>query len=148
MFVTIFFGLCFSGWYTTEPQYVIPCGYPALSPLLSGIFFLDRRFIAASNVARMEAMLLFVVCLGFCLLQGGGMYKGLSLLCVSPLIHLNGLLLLAGTLGYCLMGGRFRNTRRSFSRSDGLFLAIAICIWICCIFYVACNWRWFLHDMG
>jgi hypothetical protein len=70
--------------------------HPAAALLLTGAFFLSRTFVAAGNVARMEALLLLGALGGFALLRAGWIWPGLALLAATPLVHPNGVWFFAG----------------------------------------------------
>jgi len=123
-------------------------GFPVLSMVRCGLFFMDRRYIAAGNIARMDVMLLCAICVGTILLQRGMVYKGFSMLCLSPLIHSNGVLFIAGAIGYWCADGRLRRRRLPFSLMAGVCSMLMAGLWIGYAIYTAAHWQWFLHDMG
>ncbi|MCX6338890.1 MAG: hypothetical protein NTX71_03090 [Candidatus Aureabacteria bacterium] len=123
-------------------------GLDTPSVLVCGLFFLNRYFIAAGNVARMEAMLLCVICLGFMMLQRKMIYKGLALLLLSPLIHPNGLYFIAGACMYYFTNGRGQLRGRDFTKSDLAIISLAIALLLGYLLYVILQWQWFWSDMA
>ena len=120
-------------------------GYPILSILFCGMFLLSSDFVVAGNVARMEPLLLFVVCLGFLLMQRGEDWKGLALLLSAPLIHLNGLYFLVGGVAFLLLSGRFR--QRKLTRADAAILASVSVLWLALAISAGFHWQEFIQGM-
>jgi len=123
-------------------------GFDISSVLLCGLFFLNRRFIATGNVARMEAMLLCVVCLGFVMLQRNMTYNGLVLLLLSPFIHPNGLYFIGGACIYYFTIGRGKLRERDFTKFDLALISLSVALVLSYLLYVALHWQWFRHDMA
>jgi len=123
-------------------------GLDISSVLLCGLFLLNRRFIATGNVARMEAMLLCVVCLGFIMLQRNMIYKGLAVLLLSPLIHPNGLYFIAGACIYYFTIGRGQFRERDITKSDLALISLSIALLLGYLLYVILQWQGFRHDMA
>jgi 4-amino-4-deoxy-L-arabinose transferase-like glycosyltransferase len=121
-------------------------GHPVLSLLFCGLFLLSSHAVVAGNVARMEPLLLFVVCLGFLLMQRGEDWKGLALLMSAPLIHLNGLYFLAGGVALFLLSGRFK--LRKLTRTDAAILVLVAVVWLAYAISVGLHWKEFVHGMS
>jgi hypothetical protein len=97
--------------------------HPRAALLLAGAFHLGPTFIAAGNLARMEALLLFAVLGGFALLRGGRCWTGLALLAATPLLHPNGVWFLVA--GAVFLGLRSRS-ESSLPRPRGPDFAAAL----------------------
>jgi len=102
--------------------------HPHAALLLAGAFFLGRTFVAAGNIARMEALLLLAVLGGFRLLQARRIWAGLALLAAAPLVHPNGAWFLLGGLVWTWLRARGASGLPRPSRWDaaaGVALALA-----------------------
>jgi hypothetical protein len=121
-------------------------GYPILSLLLCGFFLLSSHFVVTGNTARMEPLLLLVVCLGFLLMQKGKDWRGLALLLSAPLIHLNGLYFLAGGVALFFLSGRFRH--RKLTRADASGLILVAVAWLAYAVCVGLHWQEFVQGMS
>jgi hypothetical protein len=122
--------------------------HATLAALFCGLGLLSRQFIAAGNVARMEALLLLVVCGGFLLLQRNQFYKGLALLGLSPLVHPNGFYFLVAAIAYLLLSGRFGPRRPALRRADAAIVLVAIALWLAYALYAGRHWPDFVHDIS
>jgi hypothetical protein len=120
--------------------------HPIFSLLFCGLFLLSSHAVVAGNVARMEPLLLFVVCLGFLLMQRGKDWKGLALLLSASLIHLNGLYFLAGGVALFFLSGRFRH--RKLTRADAAILVLVAALWIAYAISVGLHWQEFVQGMS
>ena len=115
--------------------------------LFIGLFFLNRYFLAIGNIARMEALLLFVVFLGFLLLQNKKDYEALAILALTPLIHPNGVYFLFAAIGYLLFTKRLRIHPKQLNRREQVLIIISLIIWLIYFVYILLHWDWFIHDI-
>ncbi len=123
-------------------------GYPIMTVLLCGIWFTNASFIACGNVARMEALLLLMVCVAFYLIQRGSVIEGLSVLAVTPVVHFNGLLFIAGGVVYAVMNRALGYKWKRIGPTGRVMTAIAALIWIGYMIYALLNREAFVHDMS
>jgi len=121
-----------------------------LSLLLLGLFFLNGPFVAAGNVARMEALLLLAVSVGVLLVQRGMPYRGLALLALTPLIHPNGLFFFLSAATYVILTNHLRkgSCPKSLTRADTLLIAVALMLWIAYAVHIGQDLPSFLNDMS
>ncbi len=122
--------------------------YRTLSLLLIGMFFLSKHFIAAGNVARMEALLILVIAAAYWLMQKNRFYPALGLLAVSPLIHPNGFYFFLAGLGYFFWTNRSRLKDAAPAKIDWLFILLPLILWALYLFHVRSQWQFFLADMA
>ncbi|MCP4685108.1 MAG: hypothetical protein GY867_06610 [bacterium] len=120
--------------------------WPAL--ILSGLFFFNARFLACGNIVRMESLLLLTVFAGFVLIQRRKTAWGLSLLCITPLIHFNGVLFLPAGIALAAVSGQMRDLRLNLKRSGWTPIALAALAWLGFLTLVLFNRESFLHDMA
>ena len=99
--------------------------HPVAALLLAGAFFLGRSFVAAGNVARMEALLLLGALGGFALLRAGRPWTGLALLAATPLVHPNGVWFLLGGAVWLWLE---RRRQPGLPRTSGLDAAAGIAV--------------------
>ncbi len=120
---------------------------PVPSLALAVPFVLGAPFVAAGNVARMEALLIFMVLMAFLLLQRGKILLGLGLLALTPLVHPNGLyFLVSGMMAGILMIPRPWTWRRPTAAESVCLGAVALC-WIGYGLHAWMHWTDFVHDM-
>jgi hypothetical protein len=123
-------------------------GLRMFSLLFLGVFFLSPPFVVAGNIGRMEALLLFVVCLGMFLLQRRMDYKALAILLLTPLIHPNGTYFLTSAAVYLLVTRRLRFSTHGVTRSDAALLLLSVAVWCAYAFYVGNHWALYRQDMA
>jgi hypothetical protein len=122
--------------------------HASASLLLAGAFFLGRTFVAAGNVARMEALLLLGVLGGFALLRSGRIWPGLALLAATPLVHPNGIWFLAAGAAWVWL---WAPRRHGLPRPDALGAAALLCValaWLAFAALVAANPEEFAQGIG
>lgn len=113
-----------------------------------GLFFISEVFVVIGNVARMEALVLLVVGLGFLLLQNKMYIKGIALLSVGPLIHPNGLYFVIAAFIYFVFNRQTKIENIKVNKTDWFFILISIFLWLCFIVYVGINWEHFSSDIS
>ncbi len=117
--------------------------------LILSVFYLNRYFIYAGNIARMEALLLLVVIAGYYLLYLGKIWPGLALLGCTPLIHPNGMyFLVAAVVGARLEMG-YQDVLHYLKAhwKQAFLLLIPITLWILYGVYILQNLDAFHEDM-
>lgn len=114
---------------------------------LSGLFFINARFIACGNIARMEALLLLVVVGAFLLIQRGRIFWGLTILGLSPLLHFNGFYFALSGMAYVWYLTPRLNWRALLNRRLLWAVLIISAGWIGYGLLVLANWDSFVHDM-
>lgn len=114
---------------------------------ISSLFFLNARFVACGNVARMEALLLLLVFTGFLLIQRGRSLSGLALLAISPIVHFNGFYFCLFGLGLVIFRGELFTFLRPFTREKITALVIVGTVWLAYVVLIAGNWESFILDM-
>jgi hypothetical protein len=122
--------------------------HPRAALLLAGAFFLGPTFVAAGNVARMEALLLCAAFGGFVLLRAGRPTAGLALLAAGPLVHPNGLWFLGGGVAFAAL--RVRRAQ-GWPHPRALELAAVAAVaaaWLAALALALANREAFLHDVG
>lgn len=113
-----------------------------------GFFIINARFIACSNIARMEALLLLIVTGGFLLIQNGRLTWGLSLLLFAPLVHFNGFLFLVFGVLYALYQLRNNGAVFSWSRWTLILSVLLVLAWVGYGLVAVSHWSAFMHDMA
>ncbi|HEY8154755.1 MAG TPA: hypothetical protein VII72_11560 [Myxococcota bacterium] len=108
--------------------------HPRAALLLAGAFFLGRTFVAAGNVARMEALLLLGVLGGFALLRSRRPWTGLALLAATPLVHPNGAWFLLGGAAWVWLEAR---TPAGLPRPGPLGAAAGLAVLLAWLAFVA-----------
>jgi hypothetical protein len=134
--------------------------------LITALIFLSPPFVAAGNVARMDALLLLVICVAFLFLQQGDVWKALSLLAFSPLIHPNGFYFALSGAGYTVVqtwnqviisraAVELRHIEPTedklkfqFTKFDFILISLVLTAWLGYGIYVALHWDSFLNDMA
>jgi len=113
--------------------------------ILIALYFLDIRMIECANIARMEALLLFIVVLAFRLYLSGILIAPTILVFLSPLIHPNGFFFVIAFL--CIL---IVNPVKKLKLSIlSLFAVIIfIIIWLLYILSVSNNFDMFTHDFA
>jgi len=119
-----------------------------VSIALMGLFFLNVRFIAAGNIARMESVILLFAGVGFYLIQRRKFALGLSLLALSPLIHFNGFWFLAGGIVFALLEHGQPTIKESLHKKTLSLLAAPVAAWLAYAVYAVANWTYFETDMA
>jgi len=122
-------------------------GLKFIALLFIGLFFLNSYFLAIGNIARMEALLLFLIFLGFLLLQNKKDYEALAILALTPLIHPNGVYFLLAAIGYLLFTKRLRINPKELNRREKIFIITSLIIWLIYIAYILLQWDWFIQDI-
>jgi hypothetical protein len=119
-----------------------------LSALVLGAFLLSPVFVVTGNIGRMEALLLFVVCLGFLLLQRRRDGEALAVLLLAPLIHPNGVYFPIPAIVYVLAARRLAGQERHVTWSGTA--ALLVTVGLCCSYaiYVAAHWQVHRVHMG
>ncbi len=114
---------------------------------ICSLFFLNSRFIACGNIARMEALLLFLVLAAVLLIQRNKSLFGLALLAVTPIVHFNGFYFALFGFALVIFKGELFTIIRSFTRTKILILIAVAAIWIGYAILIASNWDSFVLDM-
>jgi len=122
-------------------------GLKFITLLFIGLAFLNRYFLSIGNIARMEALLLFVILLGFILLQNKKDYEALAILALTPLIHPNGIYFLFAAIGYLLFTKRLPIHPKHLNRREQVFIIISLIIWLFYFVYIILHRDWFIHDI-
>jgi hypothetical protein len=125
--------------------------YPAamFSLGLCGLAFLNRNFVVAGNAARMEALLILVVLLGYWLLQRGDIYSGVAVLVIAPLVHPNGVYFAAAGVLFPVASEWVRAGRvPAPRRRDWIALGVSAAAWGAYAVYVSRHIRFFVHDIS
>lgn len=129
-------------------RYLSVHGHRWIALVLTGLFFLNSRFLACGNIARMEALLLAVVLGGFLLIQRRHHMLGVALLAVAPLIHFNGgYFLLFGVL-YVVIRCPRRDLKLQWNRWTIAALTAVAMAWAGYVLLAVFNWESFIQDMG
>ncbi len=120
--------------------------WPSLvTMLVAPWFLLSGAFIAAANIARMEAVLLVLLCGSFLLLAAGRIWIAIALLLLTPLIHPNGLYFIPFAL---LLAFVYRQSVDwKLSRMSIILFATAFIAWIVYLLYISSHWDAFVLDM-
>jgi hypothetical protein len=111
--------------------------------LICGLFLLTPEMLAAANVARMEALLLMLVCSSFLLFRRNQWYPGLALLWASLLVHPNGLLFLIAALIYFVAFV----PKQARMPVDNICISIVALLWFGYSVFIVFHFGDFLHDM-
>ncbi len=113
-----------------------------------GLFIINARFIACSNMARMEALLLLMVTGAFLLIQNGRLTWGVLLLLFTPLVHFNGFLFLVFGLAYTFYLLKTGNSVITWNRWTLMVSAFLVLAWAGYALFAAMNWSAFMQDMA
>jgi len=140
---------CMVGVFVLVASWIKKTGLGIYGLLILSAFYLNRYFIYAGNIARMEALLLLVVIAGYYLLYLGKTWPGLALLGCAPLIHPNGMyFLVASLLGWRLEMGLndiLRYVKAHWKQA--FLLLIPVALWILYRLYILQHLEAFHEDM-
>ena len=128
-------------------RYLTYYGHRWIALGLSSLFFLNARFIACGNIARMEALLLMAVAGAFLLLQRDRYLLGMLVLALVPLLHFNGLYFGLAGLAFVLYRTSPGNPRFQLKARFIAFILIVGAAWAAYGVLVITNWDSFVHDM-
>jgi hypothetical protein len=112
--------------------------------LVLGVFLTCPIVCLVGNVARMEALVLFLVAAGFWLLDRGRV-AGLAVLALAPLVHPNGLFLAVSGVAYFTVMQRRHAVARA---SDWAVVAGVAFAWVAYGSHVARHFDDFRTDIG
>jgi hypothetical protein len=118
-----------------------------VSLLVVAAFFCTGVVTATGNVARPEAIMLFLVAAGFALQTGTRPFAGLAILALTPLIHPAGVLFFLSGLVAQAIRTRLTDETWPFGRLDTALTLLAALAWLGYLIHVVANWSWFLQDM-
>jgi hypothetical protein len=118
---------------------------PTALVVVTGAVFLDRYFVLCGNLARMEAMLVFVLCAAAADWVRDHRDRAATWMFAAPLVHPNGLYfaLVAGVAAPMIW--RAGGWRR---RPEVFALAGVAVAWLGYLAYVALHWEGFVHDLA
>jgi len=120
--------------------------YSYVMIILLGAMFLATPFVAAGNVARMDAMLLLIVSLSLLLFDYHREYAACALMAIAPLIHPNGFYFCFAVSGYMIFT-KTRSNMRSLNYADYWFMVVVALTWFAYTFYIGNHWHDFISDM-
>ncbi len=125
---------------------------PLASTLLCGVFLLSTHFVAAGNIARMEALLLCLLGGALPLLGSGRILAGLALLAMTPLVHPNGIYFMLAGITFALASSQhrarlFQQNLRSHGR-EWLVVILCLAFWLSYAAYAISQWSDFVVQMS
>jgi hypothetical protein len=119
---------------------------PLISIVLIGLFINSASVVAMANVARMEAVLFFIVCLAMLLLQKREVWLCVAVLSLAPMIHPNGIFFLGAAAAYGIAVHKIHTTRPP--KLAVAVLAVAAILWLANGVYALSYWDAFVYDLA
>ena len=116
---------------------------PFIALGLVSALVLNRHFVVLGNVARMEALVIAVLCGVLVLMQRRRRWEALALLSVTPMIHPNGMYFLIPWVIYAWVAGLFKERP---GRVAVWMLLASAAIWAANGIYALSYWDGCLHD--
>jgi len=113
---------------------------------LCSALWLGVTYVAIGNIARMDSLTFAMALCGYLLITRKQLYMGLALLCITTLVHPNGVYFLAVAIGYSIVF--YRTSWPRITKSDAAALGIAGILVIVYGVYILQNKVGFLQDMA